>query len=499
MKLHTINSLLSRYFNFIELPNCFINDIKINSRLVVKGDLFIALKGYKVNGKWFIYNAVKNGAIAVLTYSSNKYSYFKYNKNYGIYVFYLFCLDSYLSEIAGLFYDNPSKKFILTGVTGTNGKTTVVNILSQWVYLLNYNSSMLSTIGNGFYNKLIESSNTTCSAVEIQNYLRCFAKKKVDFCSIEVSSHSLIENRINSLFFLAAIFTNLTLDHLDYHFNMFNYELSKFKLFVDFNINNLIINVDDPVGFRWCKKLSVNKVIPVSFKNYNSIFFSNRWLYVVCIKEYGFLKKIHFCSSWGNGFINTTLHGIFNIKNLLLSFVALLSLGFDIHDLLRNSKYLVLPTGRMEFFFSKNFPLVVVDYAHNPDSLEKSLNYSRTFCKGKLWCIFGCTGNRDKSKRSLMASIVQKLSDIVIVTNDDLYYENENSILNDIKLGFNNYNNVYFISNRSIAINFSIESASVNDLVLLLGKGHENYQIILDKKINFSDRYEVSRCLGIFS
>ncbi len=498
MKKHTLNSLLSRYFNYVELPSYYISDIKIDSRLILKGDLFIALKGFNVNGRLFIFEAIKNGALAILTYSEIKISYFLFNKKYGVYFFYIFCLNDYLSEISGVFYDNPSKKLTLVGVTGTNGKTTIVNILSQWVFLLNYNSSMLSTIGNGFYNNLLESPNTTCSATYIQNYLHLFYLKKADFCSLEISSHSLVEKRVKSLCFSAAVFSNLTLDHFDYHLNKFNYESAKFKLFVDFNIDNLIINIDDFIGFKWCKKLSKEKTISVSFKNYNNIIFSKRWLYVIYIKSYGFFRKIYFNSSWGNGIINTSLHGLFNIKNLLLSFSTLLSLGFNFNDLLKSSKYLILPLGRMEFFFSKLFPLVIIDYAHNPDALENILNQSRIFCKGKLWCIFGCTGDRDKKKRPLMAKIAQELADVVIVTNDDLHDENENSILNDIKLGFSSFKNVYFILSRQVAIKFSLENASRDDLVLLLGKGHENYQIIKRKKIIFSDRNIVSKYLGVF-
>ncbi len=495
---HTLNSLLSEYFGYICLPNYIVSGLKIDSRLVIKGDLFIAIKGYYKDGKDFIFDAIFNGAVAILTYSYDNKSFFFFNNFYNVYFFYLFNLDKYLSDISSKFYNFPSKNMFIIGVTGTNGKTTVLNFFAQWLYLLGEKVSILSTIGNGLYPNLYSSLNTTCSALDIQFNLNKYYLLGCKFVGLEVSSHSLIQNRVKSLYFSSAIFTNLTLDHLDYHKNMFLYEKAKWKLFSEFNINNLIINIDDPIGLKWSNFLSKNIVITVSLNKKNFNYLSNRWLYVKKIIYFGFLKKIYFCSSWGNGILCTLLIGIFNIKNLLLSFVSLLSLGFNINRLINISKYLLLPKGRMEFFYSYKKPLFIVDYAHTPDALKKVLIEARNFCKNKLWCIFGCTGNRDRKKRSIMGKISKKFSDFVVITNDDVYFEDENNIIEDIKSGIDDLSNVYVILNRTFAIRFCFENANYNDVILLAGKGHENYQIFCNKKIKYSDRKFVSNLLGIF-
>ncbi len=498
MKKKILNILLSKYFDFSKLPYIYISNIVCDSRLVKKNNLFVAIKGFNTNGKYFIHDAILNGAIAVLTYSNINKSYYLFNKKHKIYIFYLNKFDIFLPKIISKFYNHPSKKLTCVGITGTNGKTTVVDICAQWANLLGYKSGILSTIGNGFYNNLFTSLNTTVSSIELQCKLDFFYKNKADFVFIEVSSHSLIQNRVNNIFFSSAVFTNLSLDHLDYHISMKNYELAKFKLFTNFNIKNLIINIDDSIGFNWFYKLlPIKYVIPVTFNSKYINLFKYRWIYIKRIEYYGFLKKIYFFSSWGNGIIKLFLAGDFNIKNFFLSFATLLSLGINLKDLIDSSKYLLLPKGRLEFFKNRDKSLIIVDYAHTPKALKNILIESRKYCLGKLWCIFGCTGNRDKNKRPIMGSIAKKYSDLIIITNDDLYFENEFSILKDIKLGINNFDNVYIILDRILAIKFAIKNSSKDDVILIAGKGHENFHFISNKKIKYSDRYLVTKLLEI--
>ncbi len=498
MKKVNLNKLLFRYYKFIKLPDIYISGITHNSCLVKKDNLFIAIKGCITDGKYYIYEAVLNGAISILTYSCVNRSYYLYNNQYKIYIFYLNNLEKYLPKIVAKFYNYPGKKLISVGVTGTNGKTTVVNMCSQWMYLLGYKSGMLSTIGNGFYNNLSSTLNTTVSSIELQYKLNFFNKKNTDFVFIEVSSHSLVQYRVKYVYFSSAVFTNLSIDHLDYHINIKNYEFIKFKLFSEYKIKNLIINIDDIVGYNWfCNLLPIEDVIPVTFNFKYIKLFKYRWIYIKKIEYYGFLKKIYFFSSWGNGILKLFIVGKYNIKNFFLSFVSLLSLGINIKDLIDSSKYLTLPKGRLDFYRKKNKPLIIVDYAHTPVALKNVLLESKNYCKGKLWCIFGCTGNRDKNKRPIMGSIAKKYSDFIIITNDDVYLENEIDILNDIKLGINNFDNVYIILDRILAIKFAIENSSKYDVILITGKGHENFQIINNKKISYSDEYWVIKLLGI--
>ncbi len=496
MRRKSLKNILFKYFDTNNFPKIYINDIKIDSRLIKKNDLFIAVKGYKEDGKKYINDALLNGAVAILTYSNINKNYYLFSLKYNIFMFFIFNLNNFLSEIAGNFYDNPSKKMFLLGVTGTNGKTTIINFLSNWIYLLGYKSSVLSTLGNGLYNNLKYSLNTTSSAIDTQCELNNQYNMGSRFSCVEISSHSLVQNRIKALYFDCAIFTNLTLDHLDFHKNFKNYELAKRKLFFEFNIKNLIINIDDPIGFKWFKKLSNDYVIPVTFNKKNFIYFKYRWLYIKKIIFFGFLKKVYFESYLGNGILNFFFPGNFNIINVMLSFVSLLSLNFNFYDLLNTSKYLSLPEGRMEFFFYKEKPLFIVDFAHTPDALKNILIECRKYCLGKLWCIFGCTGDRDRSKRPLMGFIAKKYSDIVIITNDDLYFENENSILEDIKLGIENFDNVYIILNRILAIKFSFINSNYNDVILVAGKGHEKFQFFLNKKIKYSDRKLIKKILS---
>ncbi len=492
-----LDEFLSCFFKKdIILPHIYVKNIQLNSKLVTKGDLFVALKGSRYNGRNYICEAVFNGAVAILTYSNSCESYYFFNYEQKIFYFYLVKLSFYLSKICGDFYDNPSKNIILVSVTGTNGKTTVVKFLSQWIYLLGYKSAMLSTIGNGIYPNLSKSENTTSSALYNQCQLKLYSDSGVNFVSVEVSSHALIQYRVQALLFKAAVFTNLSLDHLDYHLNFYNYQKAKWKLFSEFNIKNLIINIDDVIGFQWSKILLKDFVIAVSYKNINISNYYHRWIYIKKIKNYGSLKKIYFCSSWGHGIIKTFLLGFFNVKNLLLSFATLLSLKYNISHLLATSKYITLPVGRMELIYvSAQKPLVIIDYAHTPDAFQSILLEAKIFCKGKLWCIFGCTGNRDKSKRSIMGKIVQYLADVIIITNDDPYCENEDVIISDIKSGIDNFNNVYTIKNRFLAIKFGVDNCSSNDLLLILGKGHENYQFFCNKKVLFSDKNLILKLL----
>ncbi len=346
----------------------------------------------------------------------------------------------------------------------------------------------MGTVGNGLYGNLDKSINTTGSAVEIQRQLKLHYNKGVVFTSMEVSSHSLCQYRVKSLRFKTAIFTNLTLDHLDYHNNMYNYEISKWKLFSKFNINNCVINIDDPVGYKWSKRIPNKYVIAVSMNKQNLNIFYNRWICIRKIKNYGFLKKIYFNSSKGSGILKTSLIGNYNVMNLLLSFITLIDLGYKMKYLLNTSQYLNLPLGRMDIINFPKKPLVIIDYAHTPDAFKNILIEVKKICINKLWCVFGCTGNRDKSKRSLMGKISKDLADIVVITNDDPYGENENNIINDIKIGIKDFNNVYIILNRDDAINFCVQNSSLDDILLILGKGHEEYQFFLNKKKEFSDK-----------
>ncbi|CAL1329226.1 UDP-N-acetylmuramoyl-L-alanyl-D-glutamate--2,6-diaminopimelate ligase [Candidatus Providencia siddallii] len=475
--------------------NIFLKNIKIDSRKVCAGDLFIAIKGQKLDGKNYITQAISQGASAIIADTQNELEkgkiYFKNN----IPIIYLNNLNCKISLIANIFYNFPSSKMKLIGITGTNGKTTVSYLIAQLAKIIGEKSAVIGTNGYGIYgDKLIYSGYTTNSAVDIQLELMYLLKKNASLTAIEVSSHGLVQNRVSSLNFDSAIFTNLTHDHLDFHHNMKNYEAAKWLLFSNIKTKNQIINIDDKIGLKWSKLLP--KSCLVTIKNCIPNNWDGYWLKATKIKYFNYEFLIKLNSSWGNGVIKSKLIGIFNITNLLLALSSLLMLNYSFKKLLIASNSLHSVIGRMEILKYYNKPIVIVDYAHTPDALEKALIAARLYCKKQLWCIFGCGGDRDSTKRSLMGSIAEKLADKIIITNDNPRNENQLKIINDILKGILNPKSVSIILDRSEAIANTISKATIDDVIMIAGKGHENFQIINQKTIEYSDRLIVKKLLN---
>lgn len=489
-----LKSLLN--YNLLSMfpDDIYIKNIELDSRKVKSGDLFIAIRGHHLDGKNFINEAIDKGALAVFTESDSNNIYFSRRNN--IPIFYIPNLIKKISNISSCFYNNPSKKLKIIAVTGTNGKTTVTNLLYQWSNFLGEKGAIIGTNGNGFEKNFLITKNTTDSAVNIQKFLNYFLIKKVTFVALEVSSHAILQYRVKSLSFASSVFINLTHDHLDYHGNMKNYELSKWILFSKYKSNNIIINADDKIGYRWLYKLQNAVAVSIN-KNFVDIKNHKFWLKVNNII---FLKKsiiVEFNSTWGKAKININLLGKFNITNFLLSLTTLLSMDYPLKLLIETSNYLKPVCGRMELFKVPEKPSIIVDYAHNPDSLKKALQSARLYCKNNLWCIFGCGGNRDISKRSLMGYIAKKYADFIILTDDNPRYENSQKIINDIISKIKYKNDLFIITKRDEAIFYAINNAKKNDLILIAGKGHENYQIIGNQYSYFSDRELVSKFLRI--
>ncbi|AKC60312.1 UDP-N-acetylmuramoyl-L-alanyl-D-glutamate--2,6-diaminopimelate ligase [Blochmannia endosymbiont of Camponotus (Colobopsis) obliquus] len=480
----------------MDIPNSFFKDMVTDSRDVSCNDLFVALEGHRTNGYFYISDALAQGASAIIAQCNNRFfdkGIFNYR---GIPIVYINQLQQYLSAIAGRFFNHPSKFFRLVGVTGTNGKTTITHLLSNWVFLLNEISAVMGTIGNGIIGNICPSKNTTCSAIEIQKMLAQFRKQGVTFVAIEVSSHGLAEDRVKDLCFDAAVFTNLTQDHLDYHGNMFNYELVKWQLFSVLKAKEFVINCDDTVGRKWLLKLPHAVAVSI-LGNFPCDHWSGRWLRVIKAHYYSDHTKIIFDSSWGHGLINTQLVGTFNVSNLLLAMATLLVLKYPLSLLLSTVVKLQNVCGRMEVFRVINYPIIIVDYAHNPGALKQSLLTSRLYSRGKLCCVFGCGGDRDKAKRSLMGVIAERYADNIIITNDNPRNENPQDIIDDIKKTILDKTNVKVITSRSEAIDVAIRQCSPDDLVLISGKGHEDYQLVGNKRLNYSDLITVKKILGM--
>ncbi len=481
-----------------KLADIVISDIQLDSRLIKQGDLFIALKGHQNDGRNFIANAVEKGAKVVLCelvkgeQADHILEQFAKNIDTHYKIILVENLSQKVSKIAHCFYENPADKLSLVAVTGTNGKTTISNLLAQWQQLLGKKSAVMGTMGNGLYGNLQESNNTTPSAVEIAQYFTNFVKQDVDFCAMEVSSHSLVQHRVKDLYFNAVIFTNLTRDHLDYHKTMDEYEKAKSQLFFDYQSDIKIINYDDEVGRKWLEKLpdAVAYSCDPSIRVDREKFVRAK---AVDVKDGKAFINVH--SSWGNAILESGLVGSFNVSNLMAAFATLLSLGEDFNKLVETAPQLANVCGRMQSFSAKGKPTAIIDYAHTPDALEKALIAAKEHCKGKLWCIFGCGGDRDSGKRPQMAQIAERYADKVIVTDDNPRSEDSDKIADDILKGFSSRDNVEVIYIRQYAIEKAMKKAKERDVILIAGKGHENYQIIGTKKFHFSDQEEVQKYL----
>lgn len=462
-----------------------LTQMTLDSRAVQAGYLFVAIKGHQTDGRQFISQAIVNGASAVIFEKDflDEHLQVTYQGNVPLIGFYQ--LSEHLSTLAGTFYQQPSEKLTLAGVTGTNGKTTVAQLLAQWTQILGRKSAVMGTVGNGLYGQVKEAVNTTGSAVEIQSALADFVAQGADFAAIEVSSHGLVQHRVEALHFSAVIFTNLSRDHLDYHHTMENYAAAKKRLFCDLHNDLQIINADDAIGTAWLAELP--NAVAVS-ANPDSQLHQSKWLKATQIQFKSDGVHIQFASSWGNGKLHSHLIGAFNVSNLLLVVATLLALGYPLTDLIRTVSQLKGVCGRMEMLSVPNHPTAIIDYAHTPDALEKALQAARLHCHGKLWCIFGCGGDRDGGKRPMMARVAEQLADCVIVTDDNPRTEDAKQIVAEILTGFAQLDKINVIHDRAQAIQTALKTAMENDVILIAGKGHEDYQIIGKTKYHFSDQ-----------
>ena len=477
-----------------ELPARALREMTLDSRTAAAGDLFIAIVGHTVDGRRYIPQAIAQGVAAVIAEAEGEAQDGEVRDMHGVPVIYLSQLSQRLSALAGRFYDEPSSAMRLVSVTGTNGKTTTTQLLAQWAQLLGEKSAVMGTVGNGLLGQVVAAENTTGSAVDVQQELSSLVAQGATFGAMEVSSHGLVQHRVAALQFAASVFTNLSRDHLDYHGTMENYGAAKWLLFSSHEYGQAIINADDEVGRQWLCCLP--DAVAVSMENNIQPDYSGRWVLATAVEYHDGGATIHFSSSWGNGKIDSRLMGPFNVSNLLLALATLLALGYPLEGLQNTAAQLQPVCGRMEVFRAAGKPTVVVDYAHTPDALEKALAAARLHCQGKLWCVFGCGGDRDTGKRPLMGAIAEQYADIAIVTDDNPRTEDPAVIVEDILAGMVNAGLARVIQGRAEAVTSAIMQAQENDLVLVAGKGHEDYQIVGHRRLDYSDRTTAQALLG---
>lgn len=420
-------------------------------------------------------------------------------------------LSLHAGPICSEWYGKPSTQMMVFGVTGTNGKTSITQWLSQALDRPKSRAAVIGTLGIGFPGHLEATGYTTPNAARLQTELKILLDSNAKQIAMEVSSHALEQGRVNGVQFTTAVFSNLSQDHLDYHGSMAEYAAAKFRLFQFPGLQNAVINLEDPLGRELVMQMlaktgvqvwgyAVDRKAFAGFEKFgkrlHAIFSSG-----MQFKDYGYQGVLEW-QDHGRTEISIPVVGDFNLSNCLAVWACLLASGMDVLEAGKRMTLLKPVSGRMEMVLGNSRstgPLVIVDYAHTPDALEKVLSTLRPIATqraGKLWCIFGCGGDRDASKRPLMGQIAAELADHTILTSDNPRSESPEKISADIQAGMGNSKSVEVILDRAAAILSGVRHAEANDVVLIAGKGHETSQEINGRKVDFSDQEHVLLASG---
>ena len=473
-----------------------VTDITLDSRNVSPGGLFLACRGLSSHGLQYLDRALAAGARAVLWEPTPGVEAPRLPASiFGLAVHEL---RSCVGLIADRFFDAPSARIRIAGVTGTNGKTTCCWLLAQALEASGRRGAYAGTLGVGPTAALKRTTHTTPDCVSVHRELADLRALGVRFLGMEVSSHALVQERVGGVRFDTAVFTNLSRDHLDYHKSMDAYADAKARLFRLADVAHRVINMGDAAGRRLAAALP--PTVPLTavwtgvgeFRESSDSFLQAR---TVLAASRGL--EVEFESSWGAGRIGSRLIGEFNAENLIAVLAVLLLWDLPLAEAVRALESATAPAGRMETIGGRDGrPLVVVDYAHSPDALAKALRAARKHCRGRLWCVFGCGGDRDSGKRPMMGAIAAELADKIILTDDNPRTEDPQRIIDAIIEGFPGGEPVRVIRERARAIGTALAEARADDVVLIAGKGHEDYQIYGTSPQPFSDRVEVERLLG---
>ncbi len=474
-----------------------IQGLTLDSRQVEAGDAFVALKGANTDGRDYIEKAIARGAVAVLVDVDAPAS------APSVPVVALPNLAAQLSELGNRLYQSPSDALKIFGVTGTNGKTTCSLLMAQLAATRWGPAGVIGTLGYGLLKAdkstaeqmaaLVHTGLTTPDALSVQKNLRTLLDEGAQTVAMEVSSHSLVQGRSAAVKMTAALFTNLSHDHLDFHGDLVSYGAAKARLLEQPGLQVAVINRDDP----WAASLADQAPAGVQVVSYAldnraaDVYVSDR------VEQRAGISAL-ITTPWGEGELHSPLLGEFNLSNLLGVIATLCAAGMALDDILAAVPALSSAPGRMESVVldeQRQDVQVVVDYAHTPDALEntlKALSYHNT---GRLWCVFGCGGDRDRAKRPKMGRLAEQYSDYVVVTNDNPRSEDPAQIAADILRGMNNDHQCLVIADRAQAIDLAIQQARAGDTVLVAGKGHEDYQIFARETLGFSDREQVQKSL----
>lgn len=494
----SLSSLLQGYTRESLAMDLQITGLTSNSTSVKPGDLFIAQAGLTRHAIDYAVDAVRAGAVAVLFDADDAYSLQRVTllrKQVDVCWVAVSSLARVTGEIASRFYDHPSRHFKLIGVTGTDGKTSVTHLLVQALTRLNKVAGSVGTLGYGLPLQLKMTAYTTPDAVSLQTILFELQQKHCEYVVMEVSSHALEQSRVSGCDFDVAVLTNLGSDHLDYHGDQAEYAASKAKLFERPELSALVLNINDDFGLELARQHASQVVAGYSTTAITESDLAHRvQLLNSEITAQGL--KISALVDTDVIHVQTGLVGAFNNENLLACISVLRQLGFSSEQIEEGLQSAQTIPGRMEYFPGKQqHPAVVIDFAHTAQALQACLSSLQGQYDGRLICVFGCGGDRDQSKRPLMARVAEQLADAVIVTDDNPREESPERIMQDILSGFEQPHRVKVIHDRKCAIETAIREARHEDLVVIAGKGHEQFQIIGDQRLPFSDRHVVRKIL----
>ncbi|MFZ5651468.1 MAG: UDP-N-acetylmuramoyl-L-alanyl-D-glutamate--2,6-diaminopimelate ligase [Bacillota bacterium] len=467
-----------------------IKGISYDSRTVEPGFLFVAIEGYKADGHHYVTQAVEAGAAAVMAQK-------EVDVPSGVTLVKAENTRVGLAQVSAAFYGHPCRRMRMVGVTGTNGKTTTTNLIASVYRSAGRKVGLIGTIANYIGDRKLDVSHTTPESTDLQKLLREMVDEKVEVAVIEVSSHALQLERVMGCEYDVAVFTNLTQDHLDFHRDMGEYFEAKAKLFryvgsgVKEGPKHVVVNRDDPHAERM---MSVARVPVITYGLSEKAHFK-----AVDVKVTG-----HGCSftvvseKYGSLKLNMKLTGLFNVYNTLAAYAAGVAGGLSPHEIKGALEQVRGIPGRFELVDRGQDFTVAVDYAHTPDGLENILKAARAVSGGKIITVFGCGGDRDRTKRPVMGEIAGRYSDLPIITSDNPRTEDPLGIIRDIEEGIKKVmqpGNYRVIPDRRDAIRAAIDAARKGDMVVIAGKGHEDYQIVGDSKFHFDDREEAGRAL----
>ena len=471
-----------------------VTDVVQDSRAATPGALFLACKGRTTHGLTHVRAATERGAVAVMWEPDVDIE--PPTLPEGVAAIPLPHLGRHVGEIADRFFRHPSQDLRVAAVTGTNGKTTTAYLLAQASDLVGRRGWYVGTLGHGRPGAVREAGLTTPDAVTVQRRLAEARDGGGATLALEVSSHALDQDRVAGVSFDTAVFTNLTRDHLDYHGTVEAYGAAKARLFHRAGLRCAVINVRDAFGRDLVGRIdpAIEKIV---FTTANDVWAERGtgWIRVPELRATPQGLTIHVETSWGAGTLRSPLVGEFNAENLLAMLGVLLGWNVPLQKALAALALCAAPPGRMEAFGGGRQPLVLVDYAHSPDALGKVLEAARAHARGRVFCVFGCGGDRDTGKRPLMGAIAEAVADVVYVTSDNPRTEDPASIIEQVVGGMRDASAARIEPDRAAAIRAAVEESDAGDVVVVAGKGHEDYQVVGLATRPFSDRESVVAAL----